>query len=92
MNVEIKERNQVLFVKGIINASTVVYFQKTLQSFINKRKLLVLDLDQVTKIDTNGLLALYKFYKNSSIYNMEFKIVGKHCNEIYNELDYCYGV
>lgn len=88
MDVEIKEQNDILFVKGVITAATVVYFQKTLQAFLNRKRLLILNLDQVSKIDNNGLFALYKFYRNTSIGNLEFKIVGNHYREIYNEFNY----
>ena len=88
MALKITEQNGTFFAEGTINSSTAESFKNHLQSLLTVQKSLVLNIDAVVKIDTNGLLALYKIYKNALIYNFDFKITGERSLELFEQFNY----
>lgn len=82
----ITNENGTLFFKGCINSSTSESCRNHLLTILNKKKPLVINMEAVTKIDTSGLLALYKIYKRALVCNLEFKITGRGRKDIYRAL------
>jgi anti-anti-sigma regulatory factor len=88
MALKITEQNGTFFAEGSINSSTAEYFKNHLQSLLNMQNSLILNIDAVNKLDTNGLLVLYKIYKNALIYNFDFKITGTSSEELFEQFNY----
>ncbi|HEY5689495.1 MAG TPA: STAS domain-containing protein [Yeosuana sp.] len=88
MAFKITEQNGTFFAEGIINSSTAESFKNHLQFILNTQNSLVLNIDSVSKIDTSGLLALYKVYINTLLYNVDFKITGKKSNELLEQFNF----
>ena len=87
MALTIKEQNGIFFAQGIINSSTSELFKNHIEFLLNFQNSLEINIDAITKIDTNGLLAFYKLYKKALIYNIDFKITGKGCEELLQEIN-----
>ncbi|MDT0558982.1 hypothetical protein RM697_10005 [Ichthyenterobacterium sp. W332] len=85
MALTIKEINGEFLVEGAINASTVKYFQNHCEILMQAFGDLTLNIEKITQIDKNGLLALRALYDNALNYNRGFYIVGVGCKEIYDE-------
>ncbi len=84
----IKEKNGKFCVKGNINAATVNSFKSHFEQILNTYGSLVIDIDNVTEIDANGMKALRALYINAFLKKQDFSIVGYGCKEIYDDFMY----
>lgn len=84
----IKENNNVFKVEGVINAGTAKNFQSHFELLLNVYGDLIIDIDNVSEIDANGINAIKALYNNASLNNKDFFIVGNGCKEISDELRY----
>lgn len=82
MALKITQQNGTFLVEGVINATTALSFKNHLNYILDKRKELIIDIENVTEIDTNGVNALQTLYTNAMIYNKSFFVVGTGCKEI----------
>ncbi len=84
----IKEKSDVFILQGKINSSTAHQLITHLEYLLNINKMLTINIDEVTKIDEKGILALFQLQVYALRYNYHFLIVGKGSREIYNEFSY----
>jgi anti-anti-sigma regulatory factor len=87
MALTIKERSGTFFVQGTIDSTTASSFKNHFKFLMNDYKDLIINVDDVTKIDTSGMLVLYKLHMDSLIYGVNFKITGKASIKIYESFD-----
>lgn len=88
MALKIAEQNGTFFVNGVIDSSTASSFLNHFQYLMKNEKMLTVNIDEVSKIDTCGMMVLYKLHMNSLIHSINFKITGKKSDEIYQGF-YC---
>ncbi|TYA78478.1 STAS domain-containing protein [Seonamhaeicola marinus] len=86
MSVTVKNKNGIMHAKGVLNSSSFVQFQSILQKSFKSQNSILLNLDKINSIDSNGILVLYKIYKKAKIHNKEFKILGSKSSFIYNQI------
>jgi len=86
MALKITHTKGVFLVEGVINVVTALHFKNHIESTMNDLEDLVINIENVTKIDTNGMKALHAIYESSMINNKNFYVVGLGCKEVYDDL------
>lgn len=88
MALKIIEKKETFLVVGIINATTALNFKNHIDFALKNKEELVIDIDNVTEIDANGMKAIRSIYADSLTYNKKIYIVGTGCKEVYDDLYY----
>lgn len=85
MALTIKHENNTFLVVGTINVLTVKQFKNHLEFLLSYNKILTINIDGVTEIDSNGMRALRDLQTTALIKKKVFSIVGFGCKEIYDD-------
>ncbi|AUP77642.1 STAS domain-containing protein [Flavivirga eckloniae] len=85
MALRITEQNGIFFLEGAINVSTTLNFQNHLESILNQKKGLTIDVENVTEIDPSGMQVLRELYSKAQSKKRPFFVVGTGCKEIYDD-------
>lgn len=85
MALQIIENNKVFYVKGKINTSTERCFMYHFDSVLNKSKKIIINMDAVDEIDTDGVRALKPLISIAKRKDKTFYITGKGSKEIYED-------
>ncbi len=91
MALKITEQNGTFVLAGTLNTITADHFRNHFQLILNMQQELTLNIDGVSEIDVDGLMALKTLYKNALIYNKDFYITGYGCKEIYDDFKQAYA-
>lgn len=86
MSLKIQKKKSVYHLQGVINKTTVDVFLSYFKKKIDKKKKVVLNIDETIRIDKMGLNALKEIIKNGSEKSKEVFIVGYGCKEIYDDM------
>lgn len=83
MALQIIENNGIFYVKGNINTGTIKHFRNYLNTVLNDKVKLIINIDEVDEIDVDGLYELKALLKITDKSNKKFFIIGKGSKEIY---------
>lgn len=86
MALKITHTKGIFLVEGVINAVTALNFKSHIEALIKSIDDLVINIEKVTEIDTNGMKALRSIYESSMAYDKNFYVVGLGCKEVYDDL------
>lgn len=70
--------------EGMIDNSTALSFQNYFEDVLNTCEELVVDVENVSQIDSSGMKALKSLYLYAKGCNRKFYVVGTGCKEIYD--------
>ena len=82
MALQLKETNNIIYAFGRINACTSDHLLACLKRNSKNSMDVRLNIDKIDAIDGTGLLALYKFYREAQIFNINFRIEGRQANAL----------
>jgi len=85
MSLTITEDNGKFLIEGTINATTAKNLKMHCKTLLKGCAEVTIDIQQISYIDVNGLLALRELYDLARQTNTAFYIVGDGCKEIYDE-------
>jgi len=85
MSLTITERNGTLFLNGNINSGTCGFLKNHLESLIDLKNELTINIESVKEIDVNGVSILKKVYDNAIKHNKTLWITGYGCKVMYDE-------
>jgi len=88
MALKITQKNETFLVEGTINAMTALNFQNHLKFALRNTDELVINIENVTEIDVNGMNAMRSIYAESVLNDTRIYIVGTGCKEVYDDLYY----
>lgn len=83
MPLQLTTIKDTIIAKGSLNAHTVKNFKKDITLLFKSKNEVNLNVDKITTIDNNGLLAIYKLIKDSNVRNLKFNMVGRKSSNIY---------
>ena len=86
MALKLKHQDNIFFVEGIVNPSTIKGFKSHLEFLLLFWQSVTLNMDGVESIDYNGIQVLREIYTNSLIVNKKFRVMGNGSDEINNQL------
>ena len=72
MALKIKENNGIFLLEGTINASTALSFKNYIETVMFTVEDLVINIENVTEIDVNGLRAFRSIYADTVKYDIKF--------------------
>ncbi len=84
----IKTSNNCLYLRGDLNSETFKNVKSQVNSYLKKHKRVVLDINEVTEIDSHAVESLAKLFKKASKANKKISIQGLGTKDIYDELIY----
>ena len=85
MAVLIENQDNVLFAKGEINQFNAKILKSFIKSQFEAFDRVVLNINDVKKIDKEGINILTSLYRTSLMKNKSFSIVGYGCKDIYDD-------
>ena len=85
MTLQILKKNEIFYLKGRLNNSTLKFFNSYFEYNLSRNKNVTINIDDVTEIDKNGLEAMRNFTKVAILKQKAFSIVGNGCKEIYDD-------
>ncbi|MFI1743396.1 STAS domain-containing protein [Thalassobellus sediminis] len=88
MALKITQQRETFLVEGTINAMTALNFQNHLKFALKACDELVINIENVVEIDTNGMNAMRFIYNESVALDKKIYIVGTGCKEVYDDLYY----
>jgi len=88
MSLTITESNGTFFLNGNINSGTCGFLKNHLESQINLKNEVTINIESVKEIDVNGVFILRTLYDNAAKHNKTFWITGHGCKSIYEEFKY----
>jgi anti-anti-sigma regulatory factor len=86
MVLEIVDSNETFEIKGILDKSNVEKFQSHFKEFLNTSNQLVLNIDELERIDRAGVLAFEELYKQSLLNHKRLFITGLGSRDIFEHL------
>ncbi|WP_203258747.1 STAS domain-containing protein [Hyunsoonleella ulvae] len=86
MALKITQKKDTFSVFGIINNTTALNFQNHISLAIKDVKELIIDIENVTSIDSAGMKAIRTIYADCMANNKRIYIVGTGCKEVYDDL------
>lgn len=86
MALKITQNKEIFSVSGIINTTTALNFQNHISLAMKDIKELVIDIENVTSIDSAGMKAIRVIYADCMSNNKRIYIVGTGCKEVYDDL------
>ncbi|GGD11653.1 STAS domain-containing protein [Hyunsoonleella pacifica] len=86
MALKITQKKEIFSVFGIINNTTALNFQNHISLAMKDVKELIIDIENVTTIDSAGMKALRAIYANCMTNNKRIYIIGTGCKEVYDDL------
>ncbi len=85
MALKISENKGTLYLKGSINTTTTQSFIMHVKYHIEKNEHVILNIDNVKEIDSDGLRAIKTLWKSSLNENKNFSISGYGSKDIYDD-------
>ena len=86
MALKITERKGIFIVEGTLNGTTALSFKNHIEAVMMNLEDLVINIEDVTEIDVNGLKALRSIYADTITHDIKFYVVGTGCKEVYDDL------
>lgn len=86
MALAIEKLHNVFYVKGTIDYLSSHFFKKYIELQLFKYQNIVIEINQVQKIDRLGMDTLALLYRFSLEKKKDLKFIGYGCKEIYDEL------
>lgn len=86
MALKITEQKGVFMVEGTINTMTALSFKNHIEAVMPNLEDLVINIENVTEIDTNGMNAIRAIYTKAIANDIKFFVVGTGCKEVYDDL------
>lgn len=84
MAIVIENQENVFFAKGEINQSNAKILKKYIKSQFHLFDRVVLNINDVKKIDKEGINILTSLYQTSLVNDKSFSIVGYGCKDVYD--------
>ena len=88
MALKIKEQNGKFKIEGPLNASTSTNLYQHFEGLLMVLQTVEIDLEEVSYIDNNGLVALYKLIKKAYVLNRTLELTGSVSKKLHNDLDF----
>jgi len=85
MTLQIFEKNEIFYLNGRLNRSTLKSFISYFEYNLSRNKNVIINIDNVIEIDKSGLEAMRNFAKVAILKQKVFSIVGNGCKEIYDD-------
>ncbi|MEQ6122898.1 STAS domain-containing protein [Pseudotenacibaculum sp. MALMAid0570] len=85
MAVLIENQNNVFYAKGEINQLNAKILKMYIESQFRKFNRVILNINDVSKIDKSGISILTSLYYTSISRGKSFSIIGYGCKDIYDE-------
>jgi len=86
MALEIVNLGDTFEIKGSLNESNVHKFKSHFENIFNTTSRLVINIDDLSSIDSHGVLAFEELYTKSLESNKKLFITGYGCREMYEHL------
>ncbi|GAA3629576.1 STAS domain-containing protein [Flavivirga jejuensis] len=86
MALKITYKKGIFVTEGTINAMTALNFKNHIEAAIRDLEDLVINIENVTEIDTSGMEALRSIYASAIACDKKFYVVGTGCKEVYDDL------
>jgi len=86
MALEITDLNETFEIKGILDKSNVDKFQSHFKNIFNTSSQLVINIDELKRIDRVGVSAFEELYKQSLLNQKRFYITGLGSRDIFEHL------
>ena len=87
MALQILENNGSFYILGNISFENVFSMEQHIESILEKRKYVTIDITQVTRIDIQGVLTLTKIYQNALLAKKIFTIIGVGSKDLYDHFN-----
>ena len=88
MALKITQENGTYMVSGNLNGTTAFEFYNHFEMILTQEGHLELNVEQLSQLDNNGIMALYKLYRKSLVFNQGFIITGEGSEAICVELGF----
>ena len=85
MTLEISKKNEIFYLNGRLNSSTLKSFTTYFEYNLSQNKNVTINIDHVIEIDKSCLEAMRNFTKIAILKQKVFSIVGNGCKEIYDD-------
>ncbi|WP_274473992.1 STAS domain-containing protein [Mangrovimonas aestuarii] len=86
MALEIVNHNEAFEVKGSLNKSNVKKFQSHFKSILKRNNRIVINIDELENVDSEGVSAFEDLYKQSRQLQKKLYITGFGCRDMYEHL------
>lgn len=86
MALKMTQKKETIVVEGTINATTALNFQNHIETVMKFKEDVVIDIENVTEIDVNGMRAFRSIYAKTVASDKGFYVVGFGCKEVYDDL------
>ena len=86
MNITIENKDNVFTVKGEICLTNAKILKRYMRSQFLCHEYVVLNINEVEKIDRTGINILTGLYQTSLAIGKSFSIVGYGCKDLYDEI------
>jgi ABC-type transporter Mla MlaB component len=87
MALQILENKGKFYIQGKITSDNVFAMKLHIESILEKRKYVTIDITKVTEIDIDGVFALTKIYQNALRTNRIFTIIGVGSKDMYDHFN-----
>ncbi|SEE45149.1 STAS domain-containing protein [Tenacibaculum sp. MAR_2010_89] len=88
MNLQITNEKNCFHLKGNLNFNNYSRLKAIINSFLKSNNKIVLNINEVTEIDTFTVNSLINLYTKTSNNNKDISIQGFGAKDFYDELDY----
>lgn len=88
MSLQITNKQNYFHLKGNLNFKTFSGLKIAIKTFLKNNNTIVLDINEVTEIDTFTVNSLINLYTKTSKSNKAIRIQGFGAKDFYDELDY----
>ncbi len=86
MALEILNLDERFEIKGTLNKSNVEKFQLHFKDIFNHTSKLVINIDELKSVDSDGVLAFEELYRQSKQHHKALYITGLGCRDMYDHL------
>ena len=87
MALQVTLKKETLHFEGRINCTTARMFIIHVEYYAEKFKNIVINIDEVSEIDNDGMEAIKKLWLNALKNSMNFSIRGFGCRDIYEHFE-----
>lgn len=86
MALEIINLDETFAIKGALNKTNVEKFQSHFEDIFNHTNKLVINIDELKSVDSEGVLAFENIYRQSIQQQKRLFITGLGCRDLYDHL------
>lgn len=86
MALEIKSLNNTFEISGVLDKSNVKTFQTHFSNIFQQKEEVVININELKKVDVEGVVAFEELYKQSLQLNKRFFITGYGSRDMYEHL------